>query len=413
MKKVAIALFIIFAGQNGFSQSLSLNECIDLALKSNPDLQKSEYNVKQSQLSTKQAYSELYPGVSANASTSSSGPIADKLQENWDWNVGGSISQQLYRPGMYSGIGLAKAQQAASQYSNTSLRDHIRTSVEKLYFQILASDTLIGVYNANIQLADEQITKMERMVELGLKRHSDLLKSKVQRGTFQSQLIRELQSLASSKRSLNILMGRHPNTDIAVQPTAVNQILVPDYQTAYAMMLEHSPDIKRLKSQIDVQRLALRISKEAYLPSVSGTYSYSQYNSAFGGSALDNDQINVRLSMDLFDGFYKKQNVQKNQINLDEAKLDYDAALRDQEEALSNQYKALETQNQLIEIHETNLASARQDLDVVSEQYDAGLSTILDLNDARVSVLESETSLLQDLYTRKQIEAEIKRLIGE
>ena len=80
---------------------------------------------------------------------------------------------------------------------------------------------------------------------------------------------------------------------------------------------------------------------------------------------------------------------------------------------MSNQYRALETQNQLILIHQTNLASARQDLEVVSQQYDAGFSSILDLMDAQLSVLQSETNLLQDLYTRKQIEAEIRRLIGQ
>ena len=66
-----------------------------------------------------------------------------------------------------------------------------------------------------------------------------------------------------------------------------------------------------------------------------------------------------------------------------------------------------------IDIHHTNLTSSRKDLEVVSEQYAAGLSSILDLMDAQVSVLQSEINLLSDLYARKRIESEIFRLIGK
>lgn len=407
-----ILILLIMSGV-GFGQTLSLDECVKLALRNNPDVQKSEFTLRQSQISTQQAWSALYPGISASASTSNSGPFVSDMQDEWNWNIGGGVSQQFYRPGMYSGISLARERQTLSAYSNLSLKDQIRTSVERLYFEILVSDTTIGVYRANIKLSDEQITKMERMVELGLKRQSDLLKSKVQRGTFEAQLIREMESQASTKRSLNIMMGRDPNSDLSIEPFDVEEISVPDYATAYEMMLEYNPTIKYRKSQIRVQQLSHRISKEAFLPSVSGSYSYSQSNDIYSGSTHDNDQVSLRLSLDIFDGFTKRQNMQSAQLNLDEARLDYEASLRDLDQALSNQYRALETQNQLILIHQTNLASARQDLEVVSQQYDAGFSSILDLMDAQLSVLQSETNLLQDLYTRKQIEAEIRRLIGE
>ena len=414
MKRRTIILFILSLTYVIYSQTLSLDECVQSALENNPDLQKSEFSLQQSQISTKQAWSALYPTASANASTSRSGALVSDTQDNadWNWSLGGSVNQQFYRPGMYSGIGLARVRQESSEYSVAALQSQIRATVEKLYFQILASDTLVGVYEANIRLSDEQIVKMERMVDVGFKRQSDLLKSRVQRGTFETQLIREIETAASTRRTLNILMGRQPNATFDVIPLAVDRISIPEYRTAFTMMLEDNPDIKRLKSQVDVQKLSLGIAREAYLPSMSGSYSYSQRQNTFGGPAIESDQVSIHLSIDLFDGFSKSQNVQKSSLNLDEARLDYEAALRDLDEALSNQYMALDTQNKLIAIHETNLISARKDLEVVSEQYATGFSTILDLTDAQVSVLESETNLLRDLYTRKQIEAEIRRLIG-
>jgi outer membrane protein TolC len=211
---------------------------------------------------------------------------------------------------------------------------------------------------------------------------------------------------------LNILMGQQPNADLDVQLVDVGQIVLPDYQTALALMLENNPSVRQFESQVKIQKLSLQIAKEAYLPLLSGSYSASQNNNITGGGSNRSDQLSLRLSLDVFNGFSKSLNVQQSKLSLDEAQLDYDALLRDLDEALSNQYEALATQNQLIAIHEINLASARKDLEVVSEQYANGFSSILDLTDAQVSILESETSLLQDFYTRKLIESEIRRLIG-
>lgn len=413
MKTILTLFTIFFSALSVMAEPIDLDGCVRMALANNPDLLQSEYTLQQSQIGTKQAWSELYPGVSASTSTSNTGPITSEMQNDWNWSMGGTVSQQFYRPGLYTGIRLAETRETLSKYSLDNQRDLIKRSVINLYYKILTSDTLAGVYKANIRISDEQILKMRTMVDLGLKRESDLLKSEVQRGTFEAQLVRELESLASSKRGLNILMGRSPNTPLEITPLPVDRIDLPDEDTALAVMHDNNPTLKRFKAQVDVEKLSLRVAREAYLPSVTGSYSYNRQNNSLGGPPIEGDQVSLRLSLDIFDGFNKRQNVQLSKLGMDQALLDYEASVRDMEEALANQYSALKTQNRLISIHETNLASARKDLQVVMEQYTAGFSTILDLNDSQVSVLESETSLLQDLYSRKQIEAEIHRLMGK
>jgi len=405
MKKILTLLFTFVITTIGMTETLSLEQCVQQALANNPDLIKSLYALRQSQISTNKAWSSLSPGVSANASTSNSGPVVSEMQDDWNWSMGANVSQQFYNPGMYSRIKLARKQELASKYSLGNQEDQLRYTVENIYFQILSSDTLIGVYLANIKLSDEQIRKMSEMVKVGFKRESDLLISQVQRGSFETQYVREMESLASAKRSLNILMGRDPNIEFEITPVAVEVVDVPDFAAARALMLEKNPSVQRMKNQVDVQKVSLNIAKEAYLPSLSGSYSYSKQNGMMGGPSTSNDNVSLRVSMDIFDGFSKHQSVQQSKLSLQEAQLDYEAYLRDMDEELSNRYKSLETQNKLITIHETSLASARQDYKVVSQQYAAGLSSILDLMDSQVSLLQSETNLLNDLYTRKQIEA--------
>lgn len=396
-----------------YGQTLSLQECLELAYRNNPDLVKSRYAVETAKISIRQALSSLLPGVSASASSSTSGPWVSEYDPEWGWSIGGGISYTLYRPGLYSNIPLFVKRKKSAEYTYRALQDQIRVLVERYYYQILTSDTLIGVYKANIRLAEEQIRKMRLMVNLGLKRESDLLKSEVQRGSFEAQLVRELENRNTAVRRLNVLMGRNPEAPLALVFMAVDTIVVPDLENALESMWKNNPELQRVLAQIEIQKLSLQIAREAYLPSISGNYSYNRSGRMYDGGIMESDQIGIRLSLNIFDGFSRYLDVQREKVGLKETQLDYETTLRELEEALVNQYNALETQNRLVQIHKTNLASAQKDLEVVTRQYAEGFSTILDLMDAQVSVLQSQTNLLQDLYTRKLIESEIRRLMGK
>ena len=339
-KKVGILIFCVGLTVSLSSQTFTLEACVEQALVNNLELKKSEYTVHQSKLSQKQSWSSLMPSVAASGSMSNSGPFVSDAADEWDWSVGGSVSQQIYRPGLYTNISLAKMQKQTSELSDEALRNQIWSSVEKLYYQILTSDTLVSVYRANIQLSEEQIEKMRRMVDLGMKRESDLLKSEVQRGTFEAELIREQESLASSRRGLNILMGRKPNESIHIVPVPVEQIEVPDFEDGYQMMLDFNPSLQRLAKQVDIENLSLRVSKEAFLPSASASYSYSQRKDLYGGDPVESDNVSLKMSIDLFDGFNKTLTVQKSKVAVDNAKVDLEAAVRDYSQSLLDQYNA-------------------------------------------------------------------------
>jgi outer membrane protein len=412
MIRIVFSFFLLLTWIPAIPETLTLQQCVEMVLQHNPDLLQSKRSLKQSNITVKESWSNLLPGASANASTSSGGPFFSKSSSSWDWSLGGSVSQTFYRPGLYTGIKQAGIQREAAVFSDQSLKDQIYTQVENLYYQILNSDTLINVYKANIRQADEQIRRMQQMVELGMKRQSDLLKSEVQKGTFESQLVREQESLTTAKRSLNVLMGREPLEPLEIAGIQFEIIHVPDFETAEKTMLANNPSIKRLQAQRSVQGLSLRIAREAYLPSLSGSYSYSRRNVPFS-SPVDDDQVSLHLSYSLFEGFQRNYNVQKEKLRLDDAVSELEVAIRESNMELANQYQAMETQNQLIAIHRKNLESARKDLETVTQQYAAGFSSILDLMDAQVSVLQSETSLVSDLFGRKRIESEINRLMGE
>ncbi|MBN2013193.1 TolC family protein [candidate division KSB1 bacterium] len=127
-----IVLFIyLFSAVTLFAQEkLTLDQCVKLALKNNASIIKSKLSLDQAGLSVKQSYSNLYPTADLNASTSTSDNNVPGITWDSQWFVQGSISQDIYRPGMYSGIHLARLNRDISGISDADLAAQIRISVE-------------------------------------------------------------------------------------------------------------------------------------------------------------------------------------------------------------------------------------------------------------------------------------------
>jgi len=407
--KRAILIILIFNLTFLFAQNdetMSLNDCIDLAIKNNPTLEKSELMVDQMHVNTKKAYSYLYPsvGLSASSSASESG--------NWDagWNAGASVSQSIYRPGMFSGIKQTKTNEKISQINNGYVISQIRESISSYFYQILASESLMNVYEKNILFSEENLKTIRNMYELGSRTESDVLKAEVQKSTFESQLLQEKQNRLGLKRSLNLLMGRNADVNLTLKESVVNELEIPSIDQAKKLLFKNNPELHILQQEKKVQQLSLKISRESYLPSLSASYSYSKGESH--GLETTNNSISLSAGVTIFNGFNKKHSVEYEKIGLKSVRVKIKEKKQELEQILMQYYTSYETYIKLIEIKEIELKSAKRDLELVTQQYQIGSSTILEQMNAQLSVLNAESALVKSKYSKKIIEVQIQELIG-
>jgi outer membrane protein len=188
---------------------------------------------------------------------------------------------------------------------------------------------------------------------------------------------------------------------------------IPELEAAKTMLLEKNREYQTLKQNYKSQEISLRIAKEAYLPSLSGAYSYSRSDRWTNSSPLASNQVSLRASLDLFNGFYKNQSVQKEKLNLEKSQIDLQDKERNLTAQLANLYTSLQTYNDLITIDEKNVESSKRDLELVTARYTVGASTILDQMNSQASLLQSQSDLVKVKYSRKIVEAQIKQLLGQ
>lgn len=411
-KKFSLCLSILILTSFLWAESvLTLEACQKLAFSANANLLQSRLDAEKTGLTVKQSYSELYPSVSGRLSASTSrSDNAGITVNNSGYTISGTINQNIYYPGLFSALKAAKFSEEIAGLNLNEATQVLKSSVINLYFSILASDELIAVYHENIRFADENLKRVQTMYELGSRTESDLLKIEVQKGQFETQLLTEEQRNSSLRRQLNVLLGKSPLEKIVLQPVKPEISPLPDIEKARNLLVENNPSLLALKKQIEIQKINIRIKQESYLPTVSGNYTYSYRDDDTG--TLQSNTIGLSASIALFNGFSRSTEKQKAEIDLKRLELQWDSMVRDNLSDLEGLYNTLETYRKLENIHEISLRSAQRDYDLVSRQLEIGSGTILDQLDAQLSVLASESRLVETRYNTKITEAQINQLLG-
>ncbi|MBW6457863.1 MAG: TolC family protein, partial [FCB group bacterium] len=155
--------------------------------------------------------------------------------------------------------------------------------------------------------------------------------------------------------------------------------------------------------------ILLQSSKEAYLPSVTGSYSYSNQ---FDPVVDPANSVHLTASWTLFNGLSRREQVQQRKLQLEQTRVEVESATRVLEQQLRDLYTQFETYTSMIDINRRRLQSARRDFEIVNQQYQLGRVTILDRMQAQISVLSAESTLLEAQYSRKIVESGILKLIN-
>jgi outer membrane protein len=252
------------------AETLSLEQCVDIARSNNPNIQQTELNAEIGKSKVRQAYSAVMPNVSVSSGLSSGSTTSWDLGSSY----GVSAGMTFYAPGMYSGIKSARLNSQANRLNSVNNTNSVVSQVSNLYYRILSAQKMIQVYEGNIEVAEENLNKTRSMYEQGVITESDVLKSEAQKGDFQSQLLGQKQQLVSYLRSMNILLGRDPRTDLKVVDIDVENVMVPEYDEARDIMFKDNPEYGAVALQEKVSKVLVGASKEAFLPSVSGSFSH-------------------------------------------------------------------------------------------------------------------------------------------
>ena len=153
------------------------------------------------------------------------------------------------------------------------------------------------------------------------------------------------------------------------------------------------------------------------MPSLNSSVSYSangENSEELRDAIKDNWSLgmNFSVSVPIYTG--NSLSVQQHQAKLSKQQSEYNYVtllndLRVQAELIR---KTLENYTEIIPINRAVVASAEEDLKLVRERYSLGSATILEVLDAQVSLIRSNSTLINTIHDARMQEASLKALLG-
>ena len=428
MKPIFILFFSI-----SFSQSYTLEQVIKIALENKEALKASALELQSSKQDIRSSYSGILPSIRASVSSSeskfpqqsfgfnqSSGELLSDVSSITSGSSNLSIAQNIYDGGIWwNNIRLAKNNYRISEQFDRQLITNIIRNVHFAYFNYLKALQLLDVARSNLMSSQQQLTFVQQQYDLGSAKKTDLLKAEVRFGQARIDVITNDASAKSAYRSLKNSMGIiKSDQDFSIEEVQKPLEIVPEFETGFQLLQKHNPSIKAKQYQIVAAELGEKIAKGSRMPvvslSASALGSSDNIADAISNNFGDKQRTNASLSISipLYTGSSISTRIQKAKIAVNKQESEYLTQLEDISVQLQDLIDQLNNYVEIIPINETVLESAEEDLKLSQVRYTQGSTTILEVLNAQVSVVQARSSLVRSKYDAFIQQVNLKALLG-
>ena len=416
-----------------YSQNYSLEKAVEIALQNKEALKASALDLRSSKQDIKSSYSGILPSLRASTTMTesrfpeqtvgfnqSSGEILSDVSSITSASSNISINQNIYDGGVWwNNIRLAKNNYKISEQFNRQIKTNIIRNVHFAYFNYLKAVQLLGVARSNLMSSQQQLALVEQKFDLGSAKKTDLLKAKVRFGQARVDLISNDASLKSAYRNLKNAMGLiNTNDEFSISDVERPLEIIPEFETGFELIQKFNPSIKAKQYQIVAAKIGTKIAKGSRMPNISISASAfgtaESISDAVSNSYGDNQRTNTSLSISLplYSGNTISTRIQKAKLTVNKQESEYLTQLEDLSVQLKDLIDQLQNFSEIIPINETVLESAEEDLKLSQVRYSQGSTTILEVLNAQVSVVQAKSSLVRSKYDAFIQQANLKALLG-
>jgi outer membrane protein TolC len=174
-----------------------------------------------------------------------------------------------------------------------------------------------------------------------------------------------------------------------------------------------------LKAESDIEAAKARVSAEEsnYFPTISasGAYNWQSGSQEFGPFKTDLQNswnAGVMLTIPLFQGGLTRGRVSEARANMISAEVQRDAAKQSILLEVNQAYADMESAKVRIDVMESTLQKARENLEIAQGRYEAGVGPYIEVTDAQLSAVNAETDRIQALYDYYLAIARLLRAMG-
>ena len=426
MKNIFIfftALILTCNHPSAFSQNTwTLQKCIEYALENNIQIKQQEINTTRYQNQVSQAKSNRLPNFNTQFGNDYSfgrSLTYDNTYKNVNsTSISGGASTNVT---LFNGFTLTnevKRQELDLQATLQDLqkaKDDIMLNIAGAYMEILFSEEVASVTEAQIEVTKQQLNRTQQLVDAGSLAKGALLE-------IQAQLAREELQLVNNKNSvqlayltlyqlLDLPITERFTIEVPPLPEIKANITMANSLDVFNNAMNVRPEIRAAQLRVKSAEMQLEIAKGNQYPSLSfGANYYNLYNNKytdiFGDKISFGDQLknNARssagltLSIPIFNRFQVRNSISNANLQIYNYKYQLQTASNVLRKEIEQAYtNALASLNRYISTDKA-VVSMQEAFRYVEEKFNVGMVNSVEYNQSKNDLTSAQSQLLQAKY---------------
>lgn len=415
-----ISLLLFIGAGNASAQTLTIEQCRDMALQHNKDLESANMNVTKAEYTRKSTHSLFLPDFSLNgfASYSTGGgtlsydlspalslggsmltdilgeQMAAQLMQKYGSSIpksldldyklgfiwGGNVmlKQPLFMGGrITAGYKMSKLAVQLYKQNRRKSEAEVIEKADEAYAMLVKANELKTVAEKYQTLLQELDRNVESAVRNGMRLENDRMKVQVKLNEVQLQLRKAENGIRLAKMNLCHVIGQPLTTDILV---SIDYPRVSDANALAQADITQRPEYQMLdlSSQISAQKV--KTARADILPQLALLASYGYLNgvkvmqSKLMNSGSFTGGVTLKIPLDVFGKQTNKMRAAK--IEAQQAQLDRDNKAEMMQLEAAQSANNLDEANLECELAEKTLSQAETSMNLSKRYYDAGTETL-------------------------------------
>lgn len=401
--------------QPQISAAMNIKECVDYALKNQPNIKISKFDEYIAQKEVSYLTGVGLPQVSGEIDIQGNiqrpqfifsfqpGAPAQKVPvgQPWQNTAGVTLSQLVFDGTFFLGLKAAKEYVRLSELNTQRTEDDVINQVVTAYYNALTAKEGGELIDLNIVRLQKLYKDTDAMFRNGLVEKNDLDRIQLSLNNLKTEKDKYNRLLALSIDLLKFQMGMPFDANLSLTEKLPEIDLAKEEILSLATpTFEKRTEFKVLEQQSLLENYNRRRYLMQYMPSVYG-FGYYQYNMQstkmfdFGENATFNTSAaGLKIKVPIFNGFMTDAKVQQSKITLQKIAVAKEMTQRGMEMQLRQAITTLQNSRDSYNAQKENVALAKSIYDNAQTKYKEGVGSSLEVNNAEIAVKESEHNLL-------------------
>jgi outer membrane protein TolC len=283
---------------------------------------------------------------------------------------------------------------------------------ESDFYAVLAGSELVRVARERAQRAEQQLAVARARVMSGAAVQTDSLQLRLELSQARVALLRQEAGLRVARLALGSRVGATGPLDAVPLDSVLPAELPLSLDAAVERAADQGPRYRIARANERAAAAAFRSQLGSYLPHASLIGTGIAFDNNFYPTSARFSQLTLAVQFPLWDNFRREGALSQARVNRDVARAARDDVDRSVRRDVTAAYEAFTTARAIADISAGDVAVARENFRVQQSRYRAGATTILDLLEAQVRLVDAEAALVQARYATRLALAGLEAILG-